>query len=812
MIYKSLKFDLFLLFVIFAYFLSFASYAQPEGKGIIKGTVVTTSGLPVPYASVGLKGTDYAATTDVQGLFDLKAPVGSYTLLVSSIGHVTYEASLQLKKEGNAPIKVVLQESKTTLDEVTVVGKTEAQEIKETGFSVESVETRALQNQSVQINRILDWTPGVRVRQEGGIGSNYSYSLHGMSGNAVTFFIDGIPMEYFGSSYTINNLPVALIKRIDIYKGVVPVDLGSDALGGAINVVSDTKSKKFLEAGYSFGSFNTHQALLHGQYTDSASHFTARFSGFYTYSDNNYKVWGRGVNYADASTGFKAVEFTRENPATRFNDQFETLNGKLDIGFTDKKWADQFFISLLASTQTKGIQTGQTMATVYGKLHNKELLLMPHVSYRKENLFARGLNLSLFTGYSNREGQTVDTTMAFYNWKGQTTPHEQGGGEIARNGKSLFTMYEESWIGRVNLTYELPADFKIGFNYFNSAAKRHGEDPYVSAFRVPLIAPQNIGRQFAGLSLETKKLDEKLYFNTFIKWYDFKTTSNKLEYFLVDGTPRATAVPIKNNKTNWGGGIAASYKIYPFFLTKFSIEQATRLPTPTEALGNGVLVVNNPNIKPEQSLNMNLGMTWGRIPVGRRQNLTLIAGVFYRDTKNLLIYKIAKDDGMYENVAQTLGKGIEAEVIYDLNHWLKVNANATWLDIRNNQRLDKGVPNVLYGDRLRNTPYLLGNAGASVSLPDVIQKKSKLFAYLHANYLHEFYLNWPSLGSKDTKNMIPSQLIFDLGLGYTFPGRHLSLAFDLSNFTDTQAYDNFLLQKPGRAGFIKVKYQITSNK
>lgn len=801
----------FLLIAVLDCLLYLTSYAQQPEKGILKGFVATTSGSPIAYASVVFKGTSYGTISDGKGQFELKAPIGGYTLQVSNVGYTTYEVPFQLKKESNKTVKIVLQESKTDLEAVTVVGKTEAQQMKETGFSIESVETKALQNQSVQINRLLDWTPGVRVRQEGGMGSNYTYSLNGMSGNAVTFFIDGVPMEYFGTSYTINNLPVSLIKRIDIYKGVVPVDLGSDALGGAINVVTDNKSKKFLEASYSFGSFNTHQALVQGQYTNSKNHFTARVSGFYTYSDNNYNVWGRGVNYADASTGFKAVNFTKKNPAKRFNDQFETLNGKVDIGFVDKKWADQFFISLLASNQTKGIQTGQTMATVYGKLHNKEVLLMPHVSYQKENLFAEGLNVSLFAGYSNREGETVDTAMAFYNWKGETIAHEQGGGEISRNGKSLFTMYEDSWFQRANVTYQLPKEFKLGFNYFNSTTKRRGADPFVSAFRVPLIAPQHISRQFAGLSLETKKLDERLYLNTFIKWYDFKTTSNELEYFLVNGTPQATAVPIKNSKSNWGGGVAASYKISSLLLTKFSVEQATRLPTATEALGNGVLVVNNPNIKPEQSLNVNLGFIWGKIPLGQLQNLTVISNVFYRDTKNLLIYKIAKDDGKYENVAKTLGKGIEMELIYDLNRWLKVNANATYLDIRNNQQRDNGVPNVLYKDRLRNTPYLMGNAGGSINLPDVIQKGSRLFAYIHANYLHEFYLNWPSLGSKDTKNMVPSQLIFDFGFGYTFPKQNISLAFDLSNFTNTQAYDNFLLQKPGRAAFIKVKYQIKSN-
>ncbi|GGH02033.1 TonB-dependent receptor [Parapedobacter pyrenivorans] len=805
-------FKLFLLNTAFFCLLNFTGYAQPQEEVTVRGVVVTPSGTPIARASVALAGTRYGTTTDEQGQFDVKAPVGNYTLLVACVGYAAFEVRLHLRKESMKPLKVVLKESKVNLDEVDVVGKTQVQALRETGFSVESVETADLQNQSIQLNRILDWTPGVRVRQEGGMGSNYNYSLNGMSGNAVTFFIDGIPMEYFGSSYTINNLPVSLIKRIDVYKGVVPVDLGSDALGGAIHVVSDSKRKRFLETSYSYGSFNTHQAVVHGQYSHSASHFTTRVSAFYTHSDNNYNVWGQGVNYADASTGFKAVDFTKENPATRFNDQFQTFNGKVDVGFVDKKWADQFFVSLLASTQRKGIQTGQTMATVYGKLHYKEVLLMPHLSYQKENLFTDGLTVSLFSGYSNRKGETIDTAMAFYNWKGETTPHEQGGGEISRNGKSWYTLYEDSWINRINVTYRLPAEFKLGFNYFNSSAKRHGKDPYVSAYRVPHIAPQNIHRQFAGLSLETKKFDERLYVNTFLKWYDFKTTSNELEYFIVDGEYQATAVPIKNNKSNWGGGIAASYKFHPLFLTKFSVEQATRLPTPTEALGNGVLVTNNPNIKPEQSLNINLGLVWGRIPIGSQQGLTVTAGVFYRDTKDQLLYMIAsRDDGIYENVGQTLGKGVELAMVYDLNHWLKVNANMTYLDIRNNQRLEDGVPNIIYGDRLRNTPYLLGNAGISANIPNSIQGGSKLFAYLHANYLHEFYLYWPSLGTADTKNIIPSQLVYDLGVGYTLPGERISVALDLSNVTNTQAYDNFLLQKPGRAAFIKLKYQLAYN-
>ncbi len=797
-------------FIVFSIGFSILSHGQKITAGSLSGKVSGSDDEPIPFASVTIEQLRLSTKCDDKGNYVLKnIPPGKHIIIISAIGYQDKVQNININE--NRTIHFALAASSNNLEKVTVTGKTTAQQLKETGFNVESVETRELQNQSIQINRLLDWTSGVKVRQEAGLGSKYNYSINGMSGNAVTFFIDGIPMAYFGSSYTINNLPVSLIKRIDIFKGVVPVDLGSDALGGAINVVTENKNKNFAEASYSFGSFNTHQTVLNGQYTHPTSNFITRISGFYTYSDNNYKVWGRGVNYADASTGYNAVDFTKENPATRFNDRFRTLNGKVDMGFVNKKWTDQFFVSLLASEQKKGIQTGQTMATVYGKLHYKEVLFMPHLSYQKKNLFANGLNLNLFSGYTKREGTTVDTSMAFYNWKAETTLHEQGGGEISRNGQSSYTMYEDSWINRVNLTYQITKGFTLGFNYLNSITKRHGKDPYLSAIRIPLIAPQNINTQFAGLSLETKQFNENLKLSTFLKWYDFNTTSNELEYFLVNGEYEARAIPIKNKQSNWGGGMAASYKINPFLLTKFSIEQATRLPTPTEALGNGILVVNNPTLKPEQSLNINLGMTWGRIVMGENNGLTLITSIFFRDTKNQILYSIAgRDEGMYQNVGKTLGKGAELEIIYDMNYWFKINTNITYQDIRNNQRLDNGVQNIIYGDRLRNTPYLLGNAGVSANVPDIFRKESKLFIYVHANYLHEFYLTWPSLGSQNKKG-IPSQLVFDAGIGYTFPKQHISVALDLSNFTNTQAYDNFLLQKPGRAAFIKLTYKILNN-
>ena len=60
--------------------------------------------------------------------------------------------------------------------------------------------------------------------------------------------------------------------------------------------------------------------------------------------------------------------FTEENPAERFNDDFQIFTTKVDVGFTKKKWADQFYIGVLASDLKKGVQTGQTMGSVYGRV------------------------------------------------------------------------------------------------------------------------------------------------------------------------------------------------------------------------------------------------------------------------------------------------------------------------------------------------------------------------------------------------------------------------------------------------------------
>jgi len=52
------------------------------------------------------------------------------------------------------------------------------------------------------------------------------------------------------------------------------------------------------------------------------------------------------------------------------------------------------------------------------------------------------------------------------------------------------------------------------------------------------------------------------------------------------------------------------------------------------------------------------------------------------------------------------------------------------------------------------------------------------------------------------------QYIQNVGASYRFPGRRLIASVDLKNILNAEIYDNFGVQKPGRAVYLKLTYTI----
>jgi len=795
----------FLLFLLYSTMVA----ADPDGK--IYGRVTDVNGQPVIGGSVYIKSVYKGASADLEGYFEInEIEPNTYLVSASSMGFHSQEKTVTLKPGDQVLLNFSLEEEANELGEVKVSAASKSSLIEQKGYSVNAIETQDLRSQSIEINNVLKQSAGVGVRETGGMGSKANYYLSGMNGNSIQTLIDYIPTDFYGSSYSISMLPISMVDRIDIYKGVVPVMIGTDALGGAINAVTTTESTNFFDASYSGGSFNSHRASLQGQWTAPKSGFTTRLSTFYNYSDNSYKVWGTSVYVANESTGWRPVNYTKENPATRFNDDIKNVGGKFDLGFTDVKWADKFFLTLAASDLKKGVQTGQTMAKVFGAVRYNSDYKMSSMMYQKDDLILEGLGTDVFVGYSETEGTFIDTSSVQYNWTGDSIGMVAGG-EMSSSYKSMYTETRKNWIERLNLSYEINEKLKLNLCYVNRRTEQLGNDIYQADYRQTYTEPQHMYTNFLGFSVYNVNLNNRLRSNAFVKYYGAKSTLSDVE--TIENNDPVT-IFIDNVIDKWGVGYASSFDLNHSTIVQLSFEKAIRLPSVDESLGNGATILSNPYLEPEESFNINLDLMLGRYELAYNHGLNLGLNVFYRDVKNLL--QLAEVESMgtaqYENISEVLKTGASLEMKYDYDHKLTISANATYLDMRNNQKYDydTGKDNIIYKDRLKNEPYLMLNSAARYTFHDAFIEDAKINIYFSGGYTHEFYLLWPSLGDPDTKDVVPSQLKFDAGVSYRFPDNHLTLAFDCSNIFNEQVYDNYLLQKPGRSLLFKIAYHISN--
>lgn len=349
-----------------------AGFAQSKSPAL-SGKIISNDKEAVPYATLLLKGTGHGCVTDEQGMYFLYAPPGRYMLVVSAIGYETVERPVTLTRE-RQKMHITLRDSQIALDEVVVVGSGVTR-VNRSAFNAVAVDARIMQNSTKNLSDALAKTPGLKLRESGGVGSDMSMMLDGFSGKHIKVFIDGVPQEGVGESFSLNNIPVNFADRIEVYKGVVPVGFGTDALGGVVNIVTGKHPKGWsLDASYSYGSFNTHQSYANFSYT-SAKGVMFEVNAFQNYSDNNYWVDTPVEQFLDNElTKFDAsiIEHVR-----RFNDTYhnEAVIGK--IGLVDKKWADRLVLGMTYSNMYKEIQTGVVQKVVFGQKHRKGHSLMP---------------------------------------------------------------------------------------------------------------------------------------------------------------------------------------------------------------------------------------------------------------------------------------------------------------------------------------------------------------------------------------------------------------------------------------------------
>lgn len=778
-------------FTLLCFLFSLFGFSQLK-EATINGVLRDNVGKTISGANVNVKGTNKRAITKDNGSFSISGNFnGTYVVEVSYLSYKSTKQTISLSKGEIKQLSIILEESNNELDEVTLKSKTKTQKLKESEFSVNAIDTKSFQNKTTNLNQILDQTTGIRVRQSGGVGSDVNFSINGLSGNAVKYFVDGIPIEAMGNVLNLNNLPVNLTKSLQVYKGVVPVDFGADAMGGIVNIETNKSVKSYLDASYGFGSFNTHQAALIGQYTQADTGFVIKANSFYNFSENNYIM--RDVEVFDNGQN----RYVKKD-LSRFHDNYVAAMGQIEAGFQNKKWADLFLVGGSYSIQDNDIQTGATQKIVYGGAERKSNAYNFSVRYKKQDFLIKKLKVNLFASYVKDKFQVIDTTFRRYAWDQNYDVTNYA--EISGGTRSIrhFERPKKFLIG--NLSYKLNESNSFNLNYNYEGFKNISFDEYSD----DLPTEDNINKQILGLAYQ-QNFKNKLLTSFFVKRYGLDVATEIAPNYRGDYT--ATDEVNDGRNVNYGYGIATNYKFKKNIGVKVSYEKSYRLQTPDELLGNGITIVPNLNLRPENSDNFNIGSFIG-FNLGEKHTFFAEAGWFYRNAKDFIYTVVYEDEGLsqYKNVSNVRIDGFEGELKYSYSKLFTINLNASYQNAINTTKGNGNVPELTYLNRIPNRPWVFGNAGFSIGKNDVLTKNSRLDFNWNLQYIHWFYLTWDAFGSKKSKPVIPTQTIQDVSVSYSLKNGKYNFSLECKNLTDELAYDNFMLQKAGRGFYFKFRY------
>ena len=164
-----------------------------QDRVTLSGEVRGEDGAPLPMVTVAIENTTAGTYTDDRGRYSLSLKPGKHTLIITLFGYNTIKTTLDIRR--NKTLDFVMEENSVTLNTVEVYGKSKTQKVKEGALTVNALDIKPQISSLKNLNEMVNRTVGIKIREEGGVGSDFDLSINGLSGNSVRYFIDGMPLD-----------------------------------------------------------------------------------------------------------------------------------------------------------------------------------------------------------------------------------------------------------------------------------------------------------------------------------------------------------------------------------------------------------------------------------------------------------------------------------------------------------------------------------------------------------------------------------------------------------------------------------------
>ena len=766
----------FLLLLLFS--LSISAQNTAELIGTVTDKVTHQ---PLIGADVYIKELNKGVSTDARGQYRLAhLPEGNYTVWFSFLGYQTFGKKISVK--GQMRSDVSLKEQAEEISGVTVSGKSIAHQKKEQSMPVTVIDMSNLRGTVSSVQDILLKTVGITLRTSGGVGSSSRISVRGLEGKRIGFFIDELPLGEQTDYIDINDIPIDMIDRIEIYKGVVPARFGGSSLGGAINIVIREYPDKYADLSYGYESYNTHKAQGVFKRNLKQRGLVFGIGGGYTSSDNNYTF---------------DSPFQEGLRITRNHDKYR----KLIIGgsFKAKKW--WFDEVELEPVFVKTYKEIQGIEYDIREAHSQSLMTGLSNKLEKDNFLTEGLNLDMFNGLVLTKMNFIDKATRRYEWDGSSYPTpSRYGGEAGYNYPSDSDDKKLTFINKTNLEYILTERHSLNINsVFSMANGTPKDDLKTLSLGKQVNFDSQMRSWISGLTYDFRTLNDVFLNSLTVRHYMY-TMHTQMAPLFVPGK-----YDVDVSKSDFGVNNAMRYRFLPSLMGKLSAGYEVRIPSETELLGDGIAVIPSPDLLPERNLSANLGLLFD-LTDKHPTNAQIEMNFFYMYLQDMIRYTAGLIGAQYQNFGEMRTLGVEFEAKADVLPSLYLYGNTTYQDLRDTRAYEpeSTVPNPTKNKRMPNIPYLMANAGLEFHRENLFGgtgQNTRLFA--DVAFVEEYY--YDSEMTQLQKRRIPRSTTIDIGFEHSFLNNKVFLSGKVRNLTNEKTLSEFNRPLMGINGGVKLR-------
>jgi iron complex outermembrane receptor protein/hemoglobin/transferrin/lactoferrin receptor protein len=330
-----MTFRIFFACILLSFLISPNANAQST-RGTVTGTVTDADGQPLPDVQITDPSLQRGTTSGPNGRYTLDGlPPGGHTLEFRFVGYQTAVREVSVETGETVTLDVSLKTQVLETEGVTVTGTARARSTLTTPQSVDVLGAENLDvNRSAALGDVLsEHVAGVSSIQTGSQAGKPV--LRGLSGNRIRVLKDGIAQEYY--QFGVRHFPTTSsneAERIEVVRGPSSIQYGSDALGGAINVLTKnapTADVNETRLGGTFRSqyFTNNNERAVGLDVQGARGSVGARAGIERRVADNYTAPGEPTFFETQEGGtFGDPKYTGEIPFTNF----EQWNGYAQVG------------------------------------------------------------------------------------------------------------------------------------------------------------------------------------------------------------------------------------------------------------------------------------------------------------------------------------------------------------------------------------------------------------------------------------------------------------------------------------------------